>query len=76
VSTVHINRGPGAVKELSRTDVGVCWCFGCRKRLRYEYVVHAYDCDPMDDWYGPWGTYECTGCGDDRALFPGRERVG
>jgi len=72
MSTIHINRG--AVKELSRTDAGVRWCFGCRKHLQYEHIVYGHDCDPMDDWYGPWPALECTRCHDDRALFPGFER--
>lgn len=73
--TLHVNFGPGPVVEVSRKPVGVKWCFGCRKRLEYEFVVKRYDVDPRDDPYGPWGAYECTRCHEDRALFPGRERV-
>lgn len=75
MTVVHINRGPGPVVEARRESIGVRWCFGCRKRLEYELVVYRYDCDPLEDWYGPWRAYECTVCHEDHLLFPGYERV-
>lgn len=72
---LHVNRGPGPVLEVKREPAGERWCFGCRQRLMYELVVKRYDCDPLDDWYGPWPALECVRCHKDRALFPGYERT-
>jgi hypothetical protein len=72
---VHINRGPGPVKEVLRTPLGPRWCFRCRARAEFFTVVHAYDCDPRDDYYGPWPSIECEHGHDDGDLFPGRVRT-
>lgn len=62
--------GPSAWKEYSRESVGIKWCFGCRKRLEYFWVVEG---DPSPgDWYGPSARFECSGCKGDRTLGFGR----
>lgn len=72
---LHVNWGPGPAVDMKREGIGERWCFICRKRREYEFVVKRYDCDPIDDYYGPWPAYECTHCHKDGLLFPGYERV-
>ena len=55
--------------EIHRESVGERWCFECRKRTEYFYVVSA-PVDPMS-WYGPNPAYECGSCGKDGYCFPG-----
>lgn len=68
--SLHILRTP--TEEIRRWLVGEKWCFGCRKRLPHEWVVHA----PLDpySYYGPHGQYQCSVCKKDRTRFPGTGR--
>jgi hypothetical protein len=72
---IHINRGPGPVKEVARKALGERYCFRCRQRREFVVITLAYDCNPMDDYYGPWGVVECEHGHADGDLFPGRWRV-
>jgi hypothetical protein len=60
------------MKEYSRRSEGVHWCFRCRRRVEFEWVVMAPD---GLSYYGPTAHMECTNCksanGD---LFPGWTR--
>jgi hypothetical protein len=68
---VHINYGP-AMEEIVRESEGERWCFHCRKRREFFYIVTA----PVEpDWYGPNVDIKCGTCAtSDGDLFPGRER--
>lgn len=60
-------------REIKRTPDGERWCFHCRHRRAFEYVVSA-PTDPMS-YYGPSQAIYCTVCnGYDADLFPGRSR--
>lgn len=82
--TLHI-LSTGPHKELLREQDGEeRWCFQCRKRRRFDYVISAPDFEMPDDpadlptaaYYGPSHRIECSHChlldGD---MFPGRYRV-
>jgi len=72
--SLHINGGPGPVKEVKRMALGSRWCFRCRARAEFVTIVRAYDCAPEVDYYGPWASIECEHGHDDGDLFPGRFR--
>jgi len=59
--------------ESCRKSMGVKWCFTCRQRHEFSWVVMSpttYD----GWWWGPTAHAECGGCGDhDSQLFPGWE---
>ena len=58
--------------EHSRKPVGVKWCFRCRKRNEFAWVVRVPD---GPSYYGPDGHHECGGCGGwETDLFPGWTR--
>lgn len=60
------------MKEVTREPSGERWCFTCRKRREFEFVVMA-PAEPS--YYGPSPSMECTTCKtSDGDLFPGRER--
>ena len=40
------------------------WCFGCRKRVRYNFELHG---TREPSWYGPTWSARCPNCGEDRA---------
>lgn len=65
--SVHVNWGPAMV-EVKREDAGEKWCFGCRKRLRHDFVISA-PAEPS--YYGPSARHDCSGCRRDRTCFPG-----
>lgn len=74
--TLHVNWGPGPVVVYHRRPEGERYCFGCRKRVEFEFLAMRYDCDPMDDYYGPWGAIKCVPRGHlDGDMFPGRFRI-
>ncbi len=61
------------MEDVKREPDGDRWCFRCRKRREFVFVV-SRPVDPMS-YYGPNYSIECTVChlgGGD--LFPGRER--
>jgi hypothetical protein len=60
------------VEVVNRPDGEVRWCFVCRKRREFRYIVMA----PVTmDWYGPYADIKCAHCRtSDGDLFPGRER--
>lgn len=37
------------------------WCFTCRKRREFRYIV-GRDTDYENDWYGPSAHIECGTC--------------
>lgn len=74
---VVICHGP-AMEETSRTSMGVKWCFKCRGRHEFEWIVLS----PVIDWedeasiwaaaWGPTAYSECGGCRQSMGeLFPG-----
>lgn len=68
---VHVNHGP-MMKEVVRRSEGEKWCFQCRKRCEFFYIVTA---PVVIDWYGPNADVECGTCNtSDADLFPGHER--
>lgn len=71
-SLVHINRGPEMVEVVNRRDGETRWCFACRKRREFRYIVMA---PVKPDWYGPTRDIKCGHCRtSDGDLFPGGER--
>jgi hypothetical protein len=61
------------MEEVSRESQGERWCFKCRSRRKFFYVVTA-PTDPMS-YYGPNPSVRCGTCDlPDGDLFPGRER--
>lgn len=76
---VVICRGP-ELEESSRESMGIKWCFACRTRAEFEWVVKS----PVIDWndeasiaaamWGPVIFAECGNCHRrDTQLFPGWE---
>lgn len=65
--------GPGEMKEIVREPHGdPRWCFTCRQRRSFEYVVTA-TVEPS--YYAPNPSVVCATCGtDDGDMFPGRFR--
>ena len=74
---VVVCRGP-RMKEASRKSMGVRWCFKCRGRHEFEWIVLM----PVIDWdddasiaaamWGPTAHSECGGCKRQAGeLFPG-----
>jgi len=75
--TVTICHGP-TMEEASRTSMGVKWCFKCRTRNEFQWVVMS----PVIDWndeasiaaamWGPTAYSECGNCKRHAGeLFPG-----
>lgn len=60
------------MEVIARRSEGEKWCFVCRKRREFEYVIFA----PIGpSYYGPTHQITCTHCGViDSDLFPGYER--
>ena len=69
---VHISRGPEMVEVVRRRDGQERWCFHCRKRREFLYIVTA----PSEpSYYGPNVGIKCGTCStSDGDLFPGHER--
>jgi hypothetical protein len=76
---VTICHGP-TMEEASRTPMGVKWCFKCRSRNEFQWIVIA----PVIDWnneasiaaayWGPVAHSECGRCKKHGGeLFPGWE---
>ena len=66
--------GP-AMEESFRESMGVKWCFRCRCRVRFDWVV--WSPVTLDDWYwDPTADSECSRCHEHGSdLFPGRYYV-
>lgn len=75
---VIVCRGP-ELRESSRDSMGARWCFKCRGRHEFSWVVMT----PVIDWndensvyaamWGGTAHSECGGCGKHGGeLFPGR----
>jgi hypothetical protein len=76
---VTICRGP-EMKERHRDPMGVKWCFKCRGRHEFDWIVMGADMALDDDGQispsmymaEPTAHSECSGCGRrDGQLFPG-----
>lgn len=74
---VTICRGP-EMEEYSRESMGIKWCFKCRGRHPFEWVVLSPVIDPNDEstllaaMRGPTAHSECGGCHRHGGeLFPG-----
>lgn len=78
-SSISICHGP-VMEETSRDDMGVKWCFKCRGRHEFEWVILS----PVIDWNDEssvyaamWGQIahsECNGCHKHAGeLFPCRD---
>jgi hypothetical protein len=74
--TVHILHTP--MEEVSRKPNGERFCFICRKRREFVYVISRPIVTSIDDtgaWYGPTHQIECGTCHTvDGDCFPGTER--
>ena len=70
-SVIHINHGP-ATAEVKREALGVRWCFGCRSRQEFWFIVTA----PTEpSYYGPDVDVKCGNCKlSDGDCFPGTFR--
>jgi hypothetical protein len=67
-----INICGARMKEVHRERLGVRWCFVCRKRTEFVFIVK--DTVEMSYW-GPTASVECERRGHyDGDLFPGRYR--
>lgn len=67
---VHITRT--LMREVASGIEGVRWCFGCRGRREFFYVVTA---TLYPSYYEPNPSVRCGTCGLlDGDLFPGRAR--
>ena len=68
------------MEEVRRRPDREAWCFICRKRRQFEYVVTAPvipENPTINDlsWYGPSTRIECGTCHTtDGDCFPGTER--
>jgi len=79
--TIHI-LWTGPHEEVGRKQIGERWCFICRKRRQFEYVVLSpvlREDVPLEDqtgaYYGPIHHIECGTCHTvDGDCFPGTER--
>jgi hypothetical protein len=69
---MHVNFGPEMVEVVNRLDGKTRWCFTCRTRREFRYIVTA----PTEpSYYGPNADIKCSHCKtSDGDLFPGRER--
>lgn len=76
---VAVCSGP-PVREHSRTSMGVRWCFKCRGRHEFAWVVMASDIvydangdiDPVMYMAEPYAHSECSNCKQHAGeLFPG-----
>lgn len=64
---------PGRMKEIKRDSQGVKWCFHCRKRCEFFFIV-TVEVEPS--YYGPNCYVQCGECKtSDGDCFPGRERT-
>lgn len=80
-STASVGYICGVPREVMRVikveAVPERWCFGERKRRTGTWTLSAPDTDWVLEthaygWADPVWAYRCDGCGEDRALFPGR----
>lgn len=69
---VHINFGPAMKEVVRRRDGEPRYCFKCRTKREFQYIVTA----PIEpDYYGPIADVRCGACNaSDGDLFPGRQR--
>jgi len=60
------------MEEVKRDNIGERWCFKCRKRRDFFFIVTA----PIEpSYYGPNVDVQCGSCDtSDGDCFPGRER--
>ena len=64
--------GPGPMVERRREPQGERWCFQCRRRVDFDFVVRV-EVEPS--YWGPDASVECRPAGHiDGDLFPGRSR--
>jgi len=69
--SIHVN-WTEPLEEVKRESDGERWCFRCRKRRAFEYVMAM----PIEmSYYGANRQIECSHCGlVDGDLFPGHIR--
>lgn len=71
MSTLHICRGPELETVVDKPNGEQRWCFTCRQRVEFRFVVEA----PKEPSY--WGalpSIQCVNGHTDGDLFPGRVR--
>jgi hypothetical protein len=68
--------GERLVETYRRPDGEPRWCFRCRSKQQFDYVVRMPVEDPGNpSYYGPTPDIRCATCGlVDGDIFPGRER--
>ena len=75
-TTWHVLFTP--MEEVKRRPDGERWCFVCRTRRPFEFVVSRPIITSLDDvgaYYAPTTQIECTACRTvDGDCFPGTER--
>lgn len=71
MNTLHICRGPELETVVDEPDGGVRWCFVCRKRIEFRFIVEA----PKEpSYWPPCSSIQCVNSHIDGDLFPGRAR--
>ena len=66
--------GPSGWEIIRDESTGEHWCFTCRKRRDFRFIV-GRDPDWRNDYYGPSGHIECSVCKTtDGDCFPGWSR--
>lgn len=64
--------GPVKQIEMTRESEGERWCFKCRKRQEFFFIVTR---DEQPSYYGPNPSIQCGHCKtDDGDCFPGTSR--
>ena len=78
-TAVTITRGPQMEVTRDEKDGDERWCFKCRERREFRFIVRAPSVEDMmatGGFYGPTASIECAKCGtDDGDCFPGRYRI-
>lgn len=73
MSTVICRSPFGVIKRKPNGEVR--WCFYCRARVAFDFVVRGNTDPDYDDYYGPAPSIECAEKGHgDGDMFPGRYR--
>lgn len=64
---IHINR-PGPMRTIRDESEGVKWCFRCRERVEFRFIVRA-EVEPS--YYEPTPDIRCVNGHSDGDMFPG-----
>lgn len=68
---VHICQGPEMETVVDEPDGETRWCFICRERVEFRFIVEA----PKEpSYWPPFASIQCVSGHTDGDLFPGRGR--